>query len=409
MTQPSFAVNRFENRNGVFSFRVDGHLNGVRIRRNFKTQEEAAAEKAALELKALQIVSNLRSVTTSLTEDQVREAEVVFRRLADRGRPLSFYVDFTLANHRDPTHQKPLGEAVAAYLAVKAAEHEQSLISPSQLTTIKRHMAALKKHFPGVSVGELTAARLTQYFQRGKPCLKTYNNRRGLVSTFLKFTENQEWIATNPIKKVPYYRIARRRGSAKTLTAAQAQELMTYVEGFQGGQLVPFFALCLFAGIRPCVRTGEILRIRPEHVLLDTGVIRIEPEVSKVKELRSVAIQPNLAAWLRTYPLREFPIIVPNLQKYRARIAERFGLTHDVMRHTFISMFVAKFRSMGEAALQAGNSESIIRRHYLDLKSATEAEQFFGILPQGQAAAAVVTPFVATPAQHGAAQAKPAA
>jgi hypothetical protein len=44
-------------------------------------------------------------------------------------------------------------------------------------------------------------------------------------------------------------------------------------------------------------------------------------------------------------------------------------------------MFVAKFRSLGEAARQAGNSESIIRRHYLDLKSTEEAEQFFGVLP----------------------------
>jgi hypothetical protein len=79
------------------------------------------------------------------------------------------------------------------------------------------------------------------------------------------------------------------------------------------------------------------------------------------------------------------------------------------MRHTFVSMFVAKFRSMGEAALQAGNSESIIRKHYLDLKSAAEAEQFFGILPQRAAPAAVVTPFVAAPAQHGTVQAKPAA
>jgi len=31
-----------------------GWLQGVRIRRNFQTREEAAAEKAALELKALQ-------------------------------------------------------------------------------------------------------------------------------------------------------------------------------------------------------------------------------------------------------------------------------------------------------------------------------------------------------------------
>jgi hypothetical protein len=50
-------------------------------------------------------------------------------------------------------------------------------------------------------------------------------------------------------------------------------------------------------------------------------------------------------------------------------------------------MFVAKFRSMGEAALQAGNSESIIRKHYLDLKSSGEAEQFFGILPKRPVAA----------------------
>jgi hypothetical protein len=38
----SFTVSRFKNRNGVFSWRVDGRLKGVRIRRNFKAYEEAA-------------------------------------------------------------------------------------------------------------------------------------------------------------------------------------------------------------------------------------------------------------------------------------------------------------------------------------------------------------------------------
>jgi hypothetical protein len=75
-----FSVSRFKNRNGVFSFRVDGRLHGVRIRRNFKTQEEAAAEKAALELKAMQSSSGLQSVTTFLAKDQLREAEAAFRR-----------------------------------------------------------------------------------------------------------------------------------------------------------------------------------------------------------------------------------------------------------------------------------------------------------------------------------------
>jgi hypothetical protein len=69
-------------------------------------------------------------------------------------------------------------------------------------------------------------------------------------------------------------------------------------------------------------------------------------------------------------------------RKRREKFKERFGLTHDVLRHTFISMFVAKYRSIGEAAIQAGNSEHIIRRHYLDLKAPEEAEAFYAIFPK---------------------------
>lgn len=323
----------------------------------------------------------MRSVMTFLSDAQLREAEDAFRRLDGRAKSIRFHLGFAPTNYRPPTSEKLVDEAATAYLKVKETEQAQSLISSAMLTTIKRQLKGLAKSFPGMTVANLSSSVLTAYLQRGKPCLKTYNNRRVLVSTFLKFCEQQEWLATNPITKVPYYRIARRRGSAKTIPAAQAQELMAYVEGFESGRLVPYFALCLFAGIRPRVRTGEILRLKPEHIDLETAVIRVEPDVSKVWELRRVCIQPNLAAWLRAYPLDQFPIIIPNLQKTRARIAKRFGLTHDVMRHTFISMHVAKFRSIGEAALQAGNSEGIIKMHYLDLKSREEAEEFFGILP----------------------------
>jgi hypothetical protein len=96
---------------------------------------------------------------------------------------------------------------------------------------------------------------------------------------------------------------------------------------------------------------------------------------------RLITIQPNLAAWLRACPLEKFPILPKCHTIPRAQIRKQFGLTHDVPRHTFISMHVAKFRSMDDAALQAGNSESIIRRHYLDVKNSTEADAFFAIVP----------------------------
>jgi integrase len=212
--------------------------------------------------------------------------------------------------------------------------------------------------------------------------MKTYNNRRGILSTFFKFSFQRCWIAENPIPKVPHFRIRRRRGVAQTLSVAQARALMEHFEKFEEGRWVPYFALCLFAGIRPCVPYGEISKLKPDAVNLETGIIHISAEVSKVREPRKVTIQPNLAAWLRAYPLTKFPIVVGNFKKRREKFRDQFHLTHDVLRHTFISMFVAKFRSIGEAAMQAGNSESIIRRHYLDLKSVADADEFFGIIPQ---------------------------
>jgi hypothetical protein len=131
--QNTFAVSRFENRNGVPSWRVAGWLHGIRIRKNFKTREEAAAEKSVLEIKALEEASGLRAIATALTERQVREAEALFQRVAGKAHPLSFYVDFALANYRELEQQKILTEAVAEYCTAKQHEHEQDLLSIAQL------------------------------------------------------------------------------------------------------------------------------------------------------------------------------------------------------------------------------------------------------------------------------------
>lgn len=393
MNHTEFVVTRFENRNGVTSWRVAGWLHGVRVRRNFKSREEAAAVKATLEIRALQAAAGLRAVATVLTEAQVREAEAVFRRLDGHSRSLSCYVDFALANYREPEKQKPLAEAVTEYVAAKKHELEQDHISRPQFARIGWDLKRLVEFSPKRSVAELTVANLIGFLESGRPGLKTYNNRRGILSTFFKYAFHRGWMAENPILKVPHHRIRRKRGVAQTFPAAQARELMEYFETFEGGRWVPYFALCLFAGIRPGVPHGEITKLKPEAVMLDHGVIHISAEVSKVREPRKVVIQPNLAAWLRAYPLDRFPIVVGNFKRRREKFRAKFRLTHDVLRHTFISMFVAKFRSIGEAALQAGNSEAIIRKHYLDLKTKEEAEQFFGIMPQCSAGSpAVIAP-----------------
>ena len=378
-----FVVTGFTNPSGEIVFRVSGWLDGRRIRKNFPTRPEAEAERQVLEVRRLQAETGMRTAITRLTDDQLHEAESAFRRLGGRPRSLSFYLDYALASYREPDREKPITDAVAAYMESKGKDHTRDLLSLSMLNQIRWELDALKRRFPGETVAQLTSQRLAPFLQRGAPSLKTFNNRRGLVHTFCKFAFQQDWVGANPVTRIPHYRIAHRRGSAVTLSAEKAAELMTHVETIENGFLVPFYALCLFAGIRPSVRDGEISKLRPEHVRLDTGVILVEPEISKVRMKRLVTIQPNLAAWLRAYPFK--PINAHAIEHFRKPVVKKFGLTHDVLRHTFISMFVGKFRSMGEAALQAGNSESIIRKHYLDLKTPAEAKQFFKIRPKRKA------------------------
>jgi len=305
-----------------------------------------------------------------------------FRPREGQARSLTFYVDFALANYREPEKQKPLADAVADYVAAKEYEFKQDQISPPQMQRIRWDLKRLADAFPRKAVAEATSTALTEFLEKDKPGMKTHNNRRGILSTFFKFSFQRGWIAENTILKVPHYRIRRKRGVAQTFTAEQAAKLMEAMETYDGGKWVPYFALCLFAGIRPGVPNGEITKLKPEAVDLVAGIIHVSAEVSKVREPRKVVIQPNLAAWLRAYPLKKFPIIPGNFKKRRQKFAKTLGLTHDVLRHTFISMFVAKFRSIGEAAIQAGNSEAIIRKHYLDLKTAKEAEEFFGVVPK---------------------------
>ena len=171
MNHTKFGVSRFENRNGVTSWRVDGRLHGVRFRKNFKTREEAAAEQATLELKALNSANGLHTIATVLTAEQVREAEAVFHRLATDARPLSFYVDFAVANYREPENQKLLADAVTEYVAAKEHEFEQDHISPPQMGRICMDLKKLNAHFPRATVAAITVAKLVEFlgaFRRGQ-------------------------------------------------------------------------------------------------------------------------------------------------------------------------------------------------------------------------------------------------
>jgi len=397
-----FKLSKFENPSGDVVWRVSGTLNGERIRKNFRTRAEATGERHRLDIRVLNETSDGQQIWTTLTHDQNRDAIAAVNMLKRSGseKQLTFAVDFFLRNFSEPARAKLIESAILEYIDEKSRDEEKDIITSRQFKSIRTEMNRLSRHFSGQSVGVVIAEDIRAYLDTPtghstkKPTLKTWNNRRGYLSTFFKFCLANGYVAENPILEIPQYKLKKARGTAETLTAERARELMQFLETYRGNQnkgdtwwgvpgcMVPYYALTLFAGIRPDWSDGEIGKLPVDDIQFDTGVIRIEPSVSKINEARRIKIQPNLRMWLEQYPLDKFPIIPRRRFRHMLRdVRQRFELPHDVMRHTYISMTVGAFLSVGDAALQAGNTEQIIRRHYLDLKSEEEADQFWQIVP----------------------------
>lgn len=387
-----FTIRTITVKNGDFTYRthrLTGWLNGRRIREQFKSRPEADGRQCELEVLAANVGGTTRARVTRLGEAQLAEAENAITRLA--GRSLSEAVNWYLETYRPPQTAKLVKDATAAFL-LDRAQH----VCGKVMRGYRHTMASVNTAFADRCVHQISTADVQTFLVARKVGKKRFNNLRGELHTFFAFCRisPQQWTQENPVTAIPAFKkIA--RGLPKIISAKTAGDLMQYVESYSGGPLsaleagcmVPYFALCLFAGLRPSVKDGEIQKLSQSTDLskvidLELSVIHVSPEVSKVKSLRSVTIQPNLAEWLVRYPLKRFPILPPNAKRMIRHVRDKFlPKVPDTLRHTFISMHVAKFKSMGEAALEAGNSEAIIRKHYYNTVTAADAEAFWNIRP----------------------------
>ena len=405
MAKHRFKITPFTNKTGSKAFRVSGTLDGKTVRKNFKTRDAAVAFRQELDIEYLKDESEGQTVWTTLTHDQNREAIAAVNLLKRSGstKPLTFAVRFFLDHYKEAAESMSVAEAVTKYTDEKSKEFDRGLISRRQERAIRIEMDKFSSYFGERIVGEIQADEIREYLDaplgrsKAVPSLKTWNNRRGYLSTFFKFCLSKKYVAEDIILEVPKFKVKKARGTADTLSAEEATDFMEWLETYKGPQnkdgtfwgkpgcMVPYYALTLFAGIRPDWKDGEIKKLQAKDFRFDTGVIIIEPEASKVNEKRTIKMQPNLVKWLEKYPIEEYPIIpTRRFRDLWVDVREQRKLRHDVMRHTFISMTVGAFRSVGDASLQAGNSEAVIRKHYLDLKSVEEADAFWKIVPKGE-------------------------
>jgi site-specific recombinase XerD len=357
---------------------VDGYVNGKRIRIRCKDEAEALMRKSEKETEAINAERSSRFIQTRLTTAQLNEAEACFDRLAPK-YTLTEAVDFFFRHFHQPDFQISISDASTKFrTALEGQVRDRTLVQ------LKSTLGLFERFTDNCHVHEVTGDAIENFLNSlrarngtDKASRKTWNNYRGDLHLFFEWCakKQQRYITSNPAADAKRHNIE--NGHVDVLSIKKCRDLMEHAAEFKGGKLARYFALALFAGIRP---GGELEKLaeHPELIDLDNKVTRITAEISKVGKPRQIKIRPNLRKWLERFPGEIIPV---NADRDLKAVRKKFKLTHDVCRHTFISMHIGAFKAFADAAIESGNSESIIRDHYLNTSTLSAAKQFWKIEP----------------------------
>jgi integrase len=144
--------------------------------------------------------------------------------------------------------------------------------------------------------------------------------------------------------------------------------------------LIPILAIGGFAGMRK----AEMDRLDWNAVDLERKMIEVRAGQAKTASRRIIPISDNLLAWLKPL-MREGKIVKDN--DFHRQITALAGTLkidwpNNVLRHSFISYRIAIVQSADQVALEAGNSPSIIFKHYRELTTEEQANKWFSIIPK---------------------------
>lgn len=351
---------------------VSGSYRGQQIRKRFASRKEAQSfaddynDRLASDRKP-----RGQSVFTRLSQQQISLAEVAFGRIGDRDLLAVLDAGMAYLQREQPT--LPLKEMIARYLAIKSREN----LSLGGMANIKKRLRA----FESVVVNRIDKGAIRQYLSRpkadgGNLSPTTVVNDRAIINGLFSWAVNEGYLGVNPVASIRRPKTSPAR--ARVLTLDQVSRLIKAATEFKDGLRLPFFALAIYAGIRP---DRELHQLSRSNINLESRVITVDAEMSKTRRRhRFVQIQPVLA---RILAGRDIEAALANRNFRRDYDAVRIlaGLMDtwqgDIMRHSFGSYHLAHFKSASETARQMGNSEDIVYQNYYDRISEADAAAFW--------------------------------
>jgi integrase len=264
------------------------------------------------------------------------------------------------------TTTKPLADAVKECVATKETAGRSWQYVENLGVALRQFSAGRETR----AVSEITSAEIDAWLNGQGWSASTRLTYIRRLETFFSWCAKRGYSASDPTAAVE--RPTESHAPVVVLSPLDCHRLLEVCRRVDP-RLLPYFAIGLFAGIRP----DEIKRLQAENIKGDW--IEVEAAKSKTRRRRLVEIHPTLKAWL-AIPGGE--IGWRNWRRrWRAIVAEsKVPWINDVMRHSFCS-YAYPIHGAAWTSMHAGHSEQTLFRHYREIVTREQAEQFWSILP----------------------------
>ena len=263
-------------------------------------------------------------------------------------------------------------EVVAELLKIKEQDGASVAYLGQLRTTLNRFATKFSGH-----ILEVTGPEVDAWLRSLNIAAVTRNSMLRCIKVLFSFAKAQNYLPDEKNTAVEQMQQVRVKSEDTTLFTP---EEMTKLLHNAPPDLVPILAIGAFAGIR----MAELERLDWKAVDLERKFIEIRAGQAKTASRRVIPISDNLAAWLTPLERKGKIVRTKELQTHVPALARALKMEwpRNVLRDSFISYRIAIVQSADQVALEAGNSASIIFKHYRELTTPEVAEKWFSILPK---------------------------
>src|SRR4029077_12237491 len=253
--------------------------------RRYFDDKKAAKEFANQERIRLK---NYGTASTSLPAGKIEEAAAAFEKLNGTGIGLLEAVEQVLQWERSRENSVTFKSMFESFIGAKKGKRSAPYLTALRCTLPR--FAALHQKL----ACEITASEIENQLTGMSPSV--HNAFLRYLRAVLNFGIRRSWCDENPIKRIEMHSLKMRK---EILTNVQVAALLkaAYETDFA---LLPYHALCIFAGIRP----KEVERLAWSNINMEEQFIEVPDEKSKTAVRRIVEMEPLLVRWLNYYVRR---------------------------------------------------------------------------------------------------------